>query len=341
MSEPVTPEDQYKQQVQQELHRLAQREGVWKKKGLRKFFEESAPNLYNLWHLPEVATESLLRGRVRSELLTLRDQVERNEEAPDEWLRPSKVPDFNRAYDATFNLSIERNDVNLEARQDKVGLKDSRGRGFKRAVVSQLADIIIATHDIPLYEAPPVGSPEPENGNDSHQSRLAESTTDLTEEDEQPAIPETRTTKQISISFPRWLPVAVFALILAAAIATLIYFLTRPEGGGANTQSGGTDQDLIFDSLGAGFNTILVYPGTSESDADKRQNAIYTNGETKRATCKKEGRMAHTNTAKGEPDRSSNHWFKIVGIPGQNEYARAIYTKNADELWAKLPYCSQ
>jgi hypothetical protein len=362
VSEPATPEQSFRKG----LYSLAQREGLWRTDLQELFREGEAKVLLKPWHMSADWDNDTLRRHARDRLLDLRDQIKRDEEAKEKWLRPSKVPNFVQAYDATFNLGLKRNMQNLEVRQEKVNLKDTRGRQFKYAIVTELINLIVGPSEIKLVEQ--VDSSESVTLNDSAEDISPQKPTESIEV-EQPAeeqreaddvVDENDNTPEIpkkSVTIPRPVVYTAAAMLLVM-LALVLFFVIRDAtatttpltgsslsarniapGASSEQPDTGTDQDLIFDDLGAGFNTILVYPGTSESDADKRQNAIYTNGETKRATCKEEGRMAHTNTAKGEPDRSSNHWFKIVGIPGQNEYARAIYTKNADELWAKLPYC--
>jgi hypothetical protein len=365
VTEPVTPQEQYQQQLQAQFGTLGTRQGLWRS-NLQEYFSKKLPDLYDLFSIRPTWEDDQIRRHVRTEMCELRDKIPHLETAADKRLRPDKLDEFNSVFDATFNLAPTFNSSeSASERWEDMNLSISSGQRYKVIFVAELARLTLTAGFVPKVELEITDEAEPEvpevvKPEEELPAETPCPSVEVTPEAEESTleveeIPEPKHKKSVAVPMPALWAIGLFVVV---ALGVLSFFAlnrdnnteTPPSTGqlsarnaapGASSEqpSAGTDQDLIFDDLGASFHTIVVYPGTSESDADKRQNAIYTNGETKRATCKEEGRMAHTNTARGEPDRSSNHWFKIVGIPGQNEYARAIYTKNADELWAKLPYC--
>jgi hypothetical protein len=284
----------------------------------------------------------------------LRDEIPHVKTAAEKRLRPDNLNEFNRVFDGTFNLTPTFDDTKtVEERWKALGLSPSGGQRYKIIFVSELARLTLAAGFVPEVELEIIAESEPEAPEaveaekESPTEELDTSTEVVSEKRE---APESKRKKAVPVPIP--VLYAVGAVVVIALGIAAFFAFNRNEGTGTPQTSGqisprnvkppqpGTDQNLIFDDLGASFHTIKVFPGTSWSDADQRYNAIYTNGETARATCKQEGRMAYSDTAKGEPPRSSNHWLKIVPLPGHEaEYARAIYTKNGDELWAKLPNC--
>ncbi|MFJ9787105.1 hypothetical protein ACIRSS_46550 [Amycolatopsis sp. NPDC101161] len=296
----------------------------------------------DLFRIPPAWGDDKIRRHVRTEMWALRDEIPHPETAAEKKLRPDNLDEFNRVFDGTFNLTPTFDNTKaVEERWKALPLSVSEGKRYKAIFVSELAQLTLAAGFIPKVELEITAESEPEVPDPAEvEKELPTKDLDTPTEvvPEEKETPEPKRKKSVTIPMPAVYAIcAVVAIVLGGGAAFL--YLSQM---GNNETPQGTDQDLIFDDLGASFNTIKVFPGTSWSDTDQRYNAMYTNGETARATCKHEGRMAHTDTAKGEPDRSSNHWFKIVPSPGnQAEYARAIYTKNGDELWAKLPDCTQ
>jgi hypothetical protein len=96
---------------------------------------------------------------------------------------------------------------------------------------------------------------------------------------------------------------------------------------------------LVFDDLHGGSPLIQVYPGVTESAADKQPNGTFNDGDSVTAECKTEGRDVHSDINAGESDRSSDEWVRIQGSPGETQYATAVYVENPSELLAQLPNC--
>ena len=96
---------------------------------------------------------------------------------------------------------------------------------------------------------------------------------------------------------------------------------------------------LVFDDLHGGSPIIEVYPGVTNSSADKQANGSFNDGDSVPAECKTEGRMVHSNPGLGEEDRSSDDWIRIQGSPGETQYATAVYAENPSELLGRLPDC--
>lgn len=94
---------------------------------------------------------------------------------------------------------------------------------------------------------------------------------------------------------------------------------------------------IVFDDLHGGSPYIQVYPGVTDTAADKQPNGVYNDGDTAQAECKTEGRAVHSDPSVGEEDRTSNDWVKLQGSPAQ--YATAVYIENPAALLNELPDC--
>jgi hypothetical protein len=140
---------------------------------------------------------------------------------------------------------------------------------------------------------------------------------------------------------PRWIvPVTAAALGLAACGSA------GAENGPASSTTGvGVSADaspsrcaptvLIPDAQGFRFNkmcggssTIEVYPGVSNSDADKQYDAAYKDGETRPAECHTVGRIVYRHPEPGvnEIPGQSDDWIKLQTPAGQPpQYASEAY----------------
>jgi hypothetical protein len=96
---------------------------------------------------------------------------------------------------------------------------------------------------------------------------------------------------------------------------------------------------LVFDSLGGGPSTVMVYPGVTEVSADTHENGTFPDGSKVPAECATDGRDVHSVTSLGEEPRSSDQWILIDGTPGETQYASAVYIEHPDTLLNQLPRC--
>lgn len=97
---------------------------------------------------------------------------------------------------------------------------------------------------------------------------------------------------------------------------------------------------LTFDDLGTPPPIIEVYPGVSESAHDHEQNGTFNDGDTVAIQCKKTGRTVNSHPELGEPKRSSNLWFRIIGSPGKVQYASEVYAAEIDGVTLQnIPDC--
>lgn len=96
---------------------------------------------------------------------------------------------------------------------------------------------------------------------------------------------------------------------------------------------------LVFDALGGGSSIIKVYPGPSDSEADKKANGTFNNGDTAAGECFDEGRDVHSHPELGERDVRSNIWFRFHGPSGQEYFATAVYVQDPAALQAQLSHC--
>ena len=97
---------------------------------------------------------------------------------------------------------------------------------------------------------------------------------------------------------------------------------------------------LTFDAIAPPL-IVEVYPGVSDSAADKTHNGTYNDGESVGAICDKKGREVTFIDPSGDhtKDRTSNDWIRIQGTPGETQYASAVYTANSAQLLPQLDAC--
>ncbi len=105
----------------------------------------------------------------------------------------------------------------------------------------------------------------------------------------------------------------------------------------ASPNSVASDPMITFDYLGAGSKIILVYPGVSDSETDKKWNAQYYSGEQMPALCYAIGRTVTSDTSIGEREKSSDTFVKIVDQPGDNDDQFVPLTYTTANSAADLP----
>jgi hypothetical protein len=144
-----------------------------------------------------------------------------------------------------------------------------------------------------------------------------------------------------------WLIVGgALALVAGLAVAWLVL---RPPGSaspgvgssgatGASAQAGG-GAVFTFDALGGGSPIINVYPGVSDSPADRTANGTYSDGQTAPAVCQTTGRTVKSDVSAGEVARQSDVWVKIVEQSGLTHYATLVYGDIDQAALAALPAC--
>ena len=94
----------------------------------------------------------------------------------------------------------------------------------------------------------------------------------------------------------------------------------------------------IFDDAGGGSRTIEVYPGVSESVADKRYNHTYEDDEDIEVDCQVKGRRV--NSVTGEEERSDETWVHIFE-EGEHRFATAVYLRFPDDNLDTLDDCRE
>lgn len=97
-----------------------------------------------------------------------------------------------------------------------------------------------------------------------------------------------------------------------------------------------------FDNLGStypGGNTVLVFPGTGTSSADRQADGEYPVGDVVRAICIATGRMVKSDPAYNETPKRSDQWVRIASTDGQTQYATLTYGELLPQH-AKLQHCS-
>ncbi len=115
---------------------------------------------------------------------------------------------------------------------------------------------------------------------------------------------------------------------------------TTTTGDTSATTAEGEGVPMVFDDLDGGEPIIQVYPGVSESKADKLYNGTFRDGQTVYAICKTKGRTVRSHPELGERDvPPSDDWIRFHAVAGIGPYATAIYVGNPAELLAQLPDC--
>lgn len=97
----------------------------------------------------------------------------------------------------------------------------------------------------------------------------------------------------------------------------------------------GNRPTLTFDDLGGGSSVIEVFPGPRNNQYD----GTYYDGDRVPAICKTEGRQRQSDPSVGETSRQSDEWIRIVGTPGERQFATAVYIEHPAQLLNQLPEC--
>lgn len=98
---------------------------------------------------------------------------------------------------------------------------------------------------------------------------------------------------------------------------------------------GGDNPTLTFDDLGGGSSVIEVFPSPRSDQYD----GTYYDGDRATAICKTEGRERQSDPSVGELARQSDEWIRIVGTPGEQQFATAVYVEHPQHLLAQLTEC--
>lgn len=97
---------------------------------------------------------------------------------------------------------------------------------------------------------------------------------------------------------------------------------------------------LIFDDLHGGSPYITVYSDIGpETQAGQNPNGQFLSGEKVEATCLTTGRLVRSDPSIGEEPRQSDKWARIIGSPGEWQFATLVYTQNPKQLEEELPSC--
>jgi hypothetical protein len=85
-------------------------------------------------------------------------------------------------------------------------------------------------------------------------------------------------------------------------------------------------------------NVVLVYPGYSSAESDRASNGSFNTGDVVPALCRAIGRTVTSDPTYGEIKRSSDIWIRILGSPGETQYATLTYGE-VSPIAAQLPPC--
>lgn len=130
---------------------------------------------------------------------------------------------------------------------------------------------------------------------------------------------------------PRWaVPAAAAASVL---LAFCIHEGTETEPGPVPYVTAGPAPASVvvhptfkFNNRGGVLNLMHVYPGTSDSAADKISNGTYANGTELSVVCHQDGRREASNPAVGEDLRESDDWYQVVGVGSTVvQFATGVY----------------
>ncbi|MFD8492282.1 hypothetical protein [Amycolatopsis sp. NPDC059657] len=345
------PERQHEESVLQgQLSELGQREGI-RRSDFAEFLQTKTPDLWKFWCVSEAWDEGAIRNHVRSELLKLKAAIPHDESAEEKRLRPDNVVYFNEVFDAVFNLASNAKCDLLGKRLTEARAPDAQGRRYKRIILAQLERLILATGYEPVSKLPtseevaePVTVlPSPcEDQPDVLSVEPVEVQHKISGETDDPSPVSTK--NGVVISKPL---LAGATAVLVVVLGIAVYLIVNsgdsgardPQAGGPTTPSANEGQPLIFDDLGGGSPIIQVYPGASGVPGDKVANGTFNSGDRVTALCKTRGRSVSSAPQLGEQPRTSEIWFRIIGIPGMRQYATAVYVKDPDALLGKLHDC--
>lgn len=103
--------------------------------------------------------------------------------------------------------------------------------------------------------------------------------------------------------------------------------------------SGSSDSEaplVTFDDLGGGSSIIQVSGGPGLTEVDKTPTGTYNDGDTVQADCKEEGRPVDSAPSLGEQERQATEWVRLIGSPGVNQWATAVYL---EQPLPQIPAC--
>lgn len=98
---------------------------------------------------------------------------------------------------------------------------------------------------------------------------------------------------------------------------------------------------MTFDSLSdTGTTVIQVYPGVTETEADRQYNGTYLDGDTVTVDCKTQGRTVVSDPSLSETPRESSEWIHLASDNGEDRFATAVYIEKPEAVLAALPDCT-
>jgi hypothetical protein len=363
--EEATPQQQPESPLQKQFEWLSSAEGIWRE-DLSSFMQDKTPDLWNFFDLSKEPNPDKLREVVSSKLRELKPKVV-------EKATERTQDDVGETYVVMFNLSDTRDKRILTKRQKEIlPFSEQTARRWKalikreletlildegftpRAVLSSDGDSVIMPETssnepepVIIEPAPAIVAPEPES---QPESQAVEKTPGPEPTPEPPEKVSRLTTSKL-------VGIAAAGVAILGVVALVVSFIARPTDGSENqaqnpppAQTGsqtnapnsaaaGAGQQLVFDGLGGGSSVIRVYHGPSPSEQDKAATGTFFSGDKAPAVCRKHGRALSSDTSAGERARTSDEWFKIIGTPGQEQWATGVYVTDPDGLWAKLPDC--
>jgi hypothetical protein len=142
-----------------------------------------------------------------------------------------------------------------------------------------------------------------------------------------------------------WLITA--AVLCVVVLIGIIWFVTRGDEDEAtpptsSTSSASSPQvaaTFTFDALGGASPIINVYPGVSDSPADKIASGTFSSGQTVPAICKTTGRTVTSDVNAGEEQRESDAWIEVIEQAGVTHYASLTYGTMDQGGLELLPAC--
>lgn len=107
-----------------------------------------------------------------------------------------------------------------------------------------------------------------------------------------------------------------------------------------STSPGGAEGLVItFDDLGSGYEEILVYPGVTSSEADKRPNGIFFDGDQVVADCETVGRSLPAVPELEAMPPYIDRWVRFSGLAGRVHYASVVYLEKPEVVLEQLQSC--
>jgi hypothetical protein len=134
----------------------------------------------------------------------------------------------------------------------------------------------------------------------------------------------------------------IVALAMLVLVGVLVLAWAPWTGDSApSTPSGQTSGGALFtfDALGGASPIINVYPGVSDSPADKIASGTFSSGQTAPAICKTTGRTVTSDVNAGEEQRESDAWIEVIEQAGVTHYASLTYGTMDQGGLELLPAC--